>query len=153
MPLVPITIETPSTDGNAFVAPVGSNTPRLYPNFKRDASGKWRGACQVPADYSSGGTVRISIMANATSGVTRMNVNFAFVADAESMDPSLTAGTAQDITVPATALLRKDADFTVTGAAAEDVLLVEVEHAGAHANDTLAAETVLVDAVFEYTAA
>jgi hypothetical protein len=56
----------------------------------------------------------------------------------------LTGETAQDITVPATARLRKDVTFPSAGSltetvAADDILIVEVFHEGAHANDTLTA--------------
>jgi hypothetical protein len=150
MPLVPIDVSTPSTDGNAYVGPAGADFLQLLPHFRKDVSGKWRGKCQIPDDYATGGTVRLSIMANAASGVTRLSIGYAFVADGEDLDPTLTGVAAQDVTVPTTALRRKDVSFSVTGAAPDDILLVEIHHEGAHANDTLAVDTILADAVFLY---
>jgi len=54
--------------------------------------------------------------------------------------------------VPGTAYLRKDVTFALTEAlAAFDTLLVQVYHEGAHANDTLAVNTLLLGASLEVT--
>ncbi|HEX9765181.1 MAG TPA: hypothetical protein VGA36_00355, partial [Nitriliruptorales bacterium] len=90
-----------------------------------------------------------------TTGVTRFTVGVAAPADGESYDVTFTDETAQDITVPATAYLRKDATFPSTGSlaatiAAGDDLMVRVVHNGDHANDTLAVETLMPEAVLQY---
>lgn len=122
--------------------------------FRRDVDGKVFGQVYVPQNLNAtpAAAIKLIISANATSGVTRLNVATKAVADAESLNPTLTDETAQDITVPATARLRKDVRFPTSGnigetVAAGDLLLVEIYHAGAHANDTLAAETILHEAL------
>ena len=95
----------------------------------------------------------MAIAANATSGVTRLQVATKAIADNESMNPTLTDETAQDITVPGTAYLRKDVTFTLTETlAAGDLVIVEIYHNGLHANDNLAVDTLLFGAWLEYTA-
>jgi hypothetical protein len=64
----------------------------------------------------------------------------------------LTDETAQDITVPGTAYLRKKVTFILTETlAANDLLIVEIFHDGDHTNDTLAATTLLFSCGLEYT--
>lgn len=117
--------------------------------FVKDVEGRIYGVVAVPKDVKATANAKIilAIGANATSGVTRLQVSTKAIADAESMNPSsLTAETAQDITVPGTARLRKDVTFPSSGSlgetvAADDLLLVEITHLGAHANDTLNAAT------------
>jgi hypothetical protein len=57
--------------------------------------------------------------------------------------------TAQDVTVPGTALVRKDVTFSVSGLVGGDVLVLAIAHDGAHANDTLAVNTLLYGAWLE----
>jgi hypothetical protein len=91
--------------------------------------------------------IRLIICANATSGVTRLQVGCKAVADAEALNFSaFTDETAIDVTVPATARMRKDVTFPASGnltevVAAGDLLIVEIYHIGLHANDTLAVPT------------
>jgi hypothetical protein len=121
--------------------------------FVKDVDGKIYGQVRVPPGYASGGVIRLAIAANATSGVTRLGVGTKAVADGESLNPTLTDETKQDITVPGTAYLRKDVTFTLTETLAEnDVLIVEIFHEGSHANDTLAVNTLLMGAWLEVTA-
>lgn len=150
----PIEITTPGTNGNAYWWPSpGTDHPIDLPTFRRDVDGTFYGRAYVPDDYSADGAIVLSIAANATSGVTRLQVSYGLAADAENIDPTLTAITAQDVTVPGTALLRKDVTFTPSGLAAGDLLVVKVDHVGSHGNDTLAAETLLVEARLTYTPA
>ena len=92
----------------------------------------------------------LSIGANATSGVTALNVSTKAVApDAESIDVTLTTDTEQNITVPGTARLTKAVTFTVGDLAnivANDILVVGVRHDGIVAADTLAVDTELYEA-------
>lgn len=121
--------------------------------FLKDVDGAIFGRVYVPAAISVTIPPKIvlTLGANATAGVTRLSASYAAVPDGASLNPaSLTAITAQDITVPATARLRKDVTFTLaTQPAAGDLLLVKLTHEGAHANDTLAANTELYGAWFE----
>lgn len=138
--------------GNSFYTVLGlTDWDAGHWEFVKDVDGKVYGVVKVPPDYSSGGTLKLSIAANATSGVARLGVGTKAVADGESMNPTLTDETKQDVTVPGTAYLRKVVSFTLTEAlAAGDLLLIEVFHEGSHANDTLAANTLLFGAWLEY---
>mgnify|MGYP001596290199 CR=1 FL=1 len=121
-------------------------------NFVKDVDGRLYGVVTVPAGLA--GTVSPAIVlavgANATSGVTTLNVKTKAVApDAESVNVTLTADTAQNITVPATARLTKAVTFTVGDLAnivANDILFVEVQHDGTAVADTLAVDTELYEA-------
>lgn len=139
-----------SLAGNSFWSVLGlTDWDAGHWEFVKDVDGKVYGSVLVPSGVSSA-TLRLAVAANATSGVTRLGVGYAAVADGESLNPaSLTDVTKQDITVPATAYLRKDVTFSLTGLAGADLVLVEVFHEGSHANDTLAANTLLFGAWLE----
>jgi hypothetical protein len=149
---IPIQLFTPDASGNGYPLLYNANPHRhLVPAFLRDVAGYWYGHIRVPQDYSSTPVIILSIGANATAGVSRLAVSTYASADAESYDGTYTTETAQDITVPGTAYLRKDVTFSLTsGPAVGDDLMVRVDHEGAHANDTLAADTILFTAVFQY---
>lgn len=139
--------------GNTFFSVLGlTDWDAGHWEFVKDVDGKIYGIVKVPPDYSSGGALKMSIAANATSGATRLGVGTKAVADGESMNPTLTDETKQDITVPGTAYLRKVVSFTLTETlAASDLLLVEIFHEGSHTNDSLAVNTLLFGAWLEYT--
>jgi hypothetical protein len=150
---VPIPLFVPDSSGNGYPLLYDASPHRhLVPAFLKDVAGYWYGHVRVPQDYVGTPKVILSIGANATSGVTRLAVSSYRTADAASYDGTYTTETAQDITVPATAYLRKDVTFTVTTAsiAAGDDLVTRIDHEGAHANDTLAVDTILFSAVFQY---
>lgn len=152
---VPIDLRSPrvtSLAGNAFFTVEGLTAWDAGRwEFIKDEDGKIYGLVPVPKTLhgTPNGKIILSIAANATSGVTRLQVSTKAIADAESLNPaSLTAETAQNITVPATAYLRKDVTFPTTGSlgetlTADDLLLVEVFHDGNDAGDTLAVATLL----------
>lgn len=121
--------------------------------YVKDVDGKVYGHVMVPSELAATPNAKIilSVAANATTGVTRLQVATKDPADAESLNPAaLVDETAQDITVPGTAYLRKDVTFTLTNVpAAGDYLIVEVHHNGAHVNDTLAVNTLLFGAWLE----
>lgn len=152
---VPIELTNPDASGNGYAAlVVGSNIRTLVAGFVKDVVGDWWGVVRVPGNYSSAGAVVISIAANATSGVTTMGLASNPVTDAAGYDVALTAESDQDVTVPGTAYFRKDVTFTLTPTlAAGDDLIVRIRHNGTAVNDTLAADTLMFDAVLSYTAA
>jgi hypothetical protein len=115
--------------------------------FLKDVDGKLFGIVRVGVGYSAP-KIRLVCFWNATTGVARLSIAWAAVADGASLNPaSLTAITAQDITVPATARLRKNVDFAIGSALNEgDTLLLSIYHEGAHANDTVAVNTQLLAA-------
>ena len=152
---VPVNLTSPDASGNGYAAlVVGSNIRVLVAGFVKDVVGDWWGIVRVPQDYGAAGTVVVSIAANATSGVTTMGLASNPVANAAGYDVALTAEADQDITVPGTAYFRKDVTFTLTPTiAAGNDLIVRVRHNGTAGNDTLAVDTLMFDAVFQYTAA
>jgi hypothetical protein len=114
--------------------------------FLNDVVGKI--FCQVRIPHTLAGTpaarIVLALAANATSGVATLSVATRAVADGESLNPASLADEADiDVAVPGTARLRKDVTFPVSGVLSETVgagelLLVEIQHVGTAANDTLA---------------
>lgn len=151
---VPIPLFAPDSSGNGYPLLYDASPHRfLVPAFTKDVAGYWYGHVRVPQDYASTPQIVLSVAANATTGVTRLAVSTYTAADGESYGGTYTTETAQDVTVPATAYLRKDVTFSLTtsgGLAAGDDLVVRVDHEGAHANDTLAVATILFSCVFKY---
>lgn len=150
LPLAPL---NPGSTGNGYAnLLVGSNIRLLTAAFLKDVVGDWWGMVRVPQDYASAGAVILSIAANATSGVTTLGLASVSVADTEVYDGALTSESDQDITVPATAYIRKDVTFTLTPTlAAGDDLIVRIRHNGTATNDTLAVDTLLFTVVLQYT--
>lgn len=120
----------------------------------KDVDGKVYGTVGVPMSLAGTPNAKLvlAVAANATSGVTRLSAATKAVSDGGSLNPSsLTGETARDITVPGTAYLRTDVTLPVSGSlavtvAAGDLLIIEITHEGAHANDTLAVNTLLFGA-------
>ncbi len=151
---IPIRIRNPDDTGNAFFNVTGlTDWDAGFWEFVNDVDGKVFGVVQVPSNITASPSAKIilSIGANATAGVTRLNVGTKDVADGESMNPAaLVDETAQNVTVPGTARLRKDVTFTLTNPpAADDILIVEIFHDGDDVADTLAVNTELYDAYLE----
>lgn len=125
--------------------------------FTKDVDGKLHGVVTVPPNLAPTPNASIKLVTgyNATSGVSRWIVSSKRFADGVTYDPSsLTAETGQDITVPATARLRKDVNFALTNLGAPvagEELIVEIFHnglsgSGSGANDTVAVDSELLDA-------
>lgn len=152
---IPVALTTPDSSGNGYAALVtggSTNIRELVPAFTKDVDGDWWGLVVVPQDYSSAGAIILSLAANATSGVTTVKVSSKPIGNSASYDQALTAETQVDVTVPATAYVRKDQSFTLTPTlAAGDNLIVRVTHVGTATNDTLAVDTLLFSTVFQYT--
>lgn len=150
---VPISLTTTDATGNAYAAQVApTNIREVVPAFTKDVVGDWWGIVRVPQNFVSTAKVIASIAANATTGVTTMGLASKNFADAATYDTALTSEADQDITVPATAYKRKDVTFTLTNQpVAGDDLIVRIRHNGTAANDTLAVDTLLFLAVFQYS--
>ena len=112
--------------------------------FTKDVDGYIYGQVLVPAGVTAA-TLRVIIAANATSGVTRLSARYQTVADGESLNFGAwgTTTPSQDIVVPGTAYRRKDVTFGLTGLTGGSYLAMSLGHEGAHANDTLAVNTLL----------
>lgn len=156
MPIAPLAFTTPSADGNAYPFVLDSSTRQLYHALSATADGRWFFRGMVPSDYGSAPSIVVVAIANATTGVHRLNVEVAVAKDAEDQDPTLTALTAQGITVPGTAYLQDRITFTgVPTLEAEDVIFgaVHRDGDGSGGTDSLAVPTLLVGVYLSYTAA
>lgn len=144
----PIDLRNPNSNAFPTVAAL-TDWEAWHWQFTLNVDGKVFGVVKIPPSITiSSPQIILEVAANATTGVTRLSVGTKAVADTESLNPgALTQETAQDITVPGTARLRKKVTFSVSETlAADDLVLVEIFHEGAHANDTLAVNTELYGA-------
>lgn len=150
---VPIPLTTVDSSGNGYAGLIAtSNIREVVASFLKDVVGDWWGIVRVPQDYSSAGAIVLSLAANATTGVTTMGVATTVIANAAVYDQALTAESDVDVSVPGTAYTRKDQSYTLTTTPTAGAdLLVRIRHNGTAANDTLAVDTLLFNAVFEYT--
>lgn len=157
MPTVPCAFTEPSADGNAYTSVLDSSTRQMYYALSATADGAWYFRGQVPDDYGSAASLVVVCIANATSGVHRIGVDVAFIADNEDQDPILTALTVQGITVPVTAYLQDRITFSsgLPTAAAGDRIIGRVtrDGDGSGGTDSLAVPTLLDTVLFNYTAA
>lgn len=151
---VPVTLTAPDSSGNAYGLLVATaNIREVFPAFVHDVDGSWWGIVRVPKDYSSAGTIILRIGANSTAGqVTSFIVSTKVRDTAATWDAVLTAETVQDLTLQTTAYRPSDLTFTLsTTPAAGSDLIVQVEHNGTRSQDTLAVDTILFQAVFQYS--
>jgi hypothetical protein len=147
----PVQLHTPrssSLAGNSFWTVLAlTDYDAGHWEYVKDVDGIIYGQVTIPKILAPTANAKLlfDIAANATSGVTRLEVASKSVADGVTLNPgSLTTETAQDITVPGTAYFRKVVTFTLTETvAADSFLIVKATHRGAHANDTLAVNTLL----------
>ncbi len=154
---IPIALDTPatsSTPGNSYwtVAPLTAWDAGHW-EFVKDVNGRVYGMVRVPPSVAvvPNAAVVLSIASFAVTGVTRLQVSTAEVRDGDTTytynQGLLTAETAQDVGIPAYGYMRKDVTFPLTTVPTADViLLVAVDHLGAHANDTLAENTLVFNA-------
>lgn len=144
---------SPDATGNGYAALVaGSNIRVLVAAFVKDVVGDWWGIVRIPSDYASAGKIVLSIAANAITGVTTMGLATRVVANTALYDGALTSESDIDVTVPGTAYTRVDATFTLTPTlAADSDLVYRIRHNGTAVNDTLAVDTLLMQAVLTYT--
>lgn len=146
MPRLEVPLLHPSAAG-AYPAVVDSSTRQLYPALSPTVDGRWFGRKLVEQAPASPSLV-VAILANATTGNVRLNVELAAVANVEDLDPALTANTEQTVAAPGTAYQRKDVTFTgLPTIDAGDVLLCSVFRNADDAADTLAVD-LLIAGVF-----
>lgn len=157
---LPIDLRNPrvaTLGGNCYWSVLGLTAWDMgHWHFLKDVDGKVYGIVRIPVDMAATPAAKIVLViaANATSGVTSLAVEHLAIQSkttGESINPAaLTAIATQDITVPATAYLLKEVSFTVTETlAAEDELVVSAYHVGTKTEDTLAVDTLLVDAFLQ----
>lgn len=111
----------------------------FLPNVDGDLYGVAKAAAVVES-------VVLEVMANATTGVARLQAIVSGRADGESLNSFTSTAVDLDVAVPATARLRTRVAFDVSGAGivAGDLVVVRVRHLGTHTNDTLAVNLELV---------
>lgn len=153
---LPIRLETPDSAGSGYPALTTnngfSNVRRVLPAFTKLVDGTWEGSVRIPQNYSSGGAVKLSFVANATSGAIRSRVSTTVVAASSTEDASYTDESYVNTTVPGTAKQRFDVSFTLTTTpVVGSTLNVKVTRNGTNGGDTLAVDALLWEAVFEYT--
>jgi hypothetical protein len=157
--LVPM--NTPDASGNGYPDLTTNhgfaNLRAIIPYFTKSVDGTWQGSFPVPSNYASGGTVVLTGVANATSGAVRWQVLCGQTVNGSSADLTLTAETAQNVTVPGTANQAFDTTFTLAGTtptaggAHPETFVVQVKRVGSNAGDTLAVDCGLLAATFLYT--
>jgi len=144
-----------SNSGNVFPTVTGALSTNNYEmwhwEFLKDVIGNLFGVVHVPDNLAGTPNPKIllELGANATTGVTRMTALAAPVADGTALGSVSLQGTTQDTTVPGTARARKKVTLNLTGIvfpSAGDLMLVQIQHEGTHANDTLAVNTELYGA-------
>lgn len=151
---VPVTLTAPDSTGNGYGLLVATaNIRELFPAFIKDVDGSWWGIVRIPQDYSSAGTIILRIGANSTAGQVTSFIVASKVRDtAATWDSALTAETVQDLTLQTTAYQPSDLTFTLsTSPAAGSDLIVQIEHNGTRSQDTLAVDSILFQAVFQYS--
>ena len=146
---------TASLAGNSFANVIAlTNIDLEVIEFVRDVQGRFYATAHIPSGYGTVATAKVifDIIANATTGDTRLQVSTKEVAEGETVNVSLTAITAQTVTVPGTAYLAKRVSFTIaTAPVADDLIVIEFFHDGTNAADTLAVNTQIVNAYVELT--
>ena len=150
----PLTPRVSSLAGNAFWNVIAlTNHDTGIVEFVKDVQGKYYYTCPVPNNLHAtpNAKIKVVLFANATSGVTSLQISSGRVADGGNFGTvTLTAETRQDITVPATAYLLKYATFPTSGSlgvtpAANEFLVIELFHDGTQVADTLAVNTQILD--------
>lgn len=150
---IPLSLTVPDASGNAYPLLIASTLRGVFPAFVKDVDGFWYGTFHVPQNYSSGPKVIVRVGANSTAGqVTSFIVGTKAVGTGATWDAAYTAETVQDLTLQTTAYRPSDITFTLsTTPVAGAELSFYIEHNGSRGADTLAVDTILFDAWFQYT--
>jgi hypothetical protein len=151
---VVVPLMTPDASANGFAAPLNTaNVRGTVAGFTQAVDGSWYGIVRVPLDYSSTPVIILSLATSATTGTARVLVSTLVVANGVSYNQALTAETAVNQAMPATAYQRTDVSFALstTPTAGAD-LYVRVQRNGLSGSDTLAATLLVPVVVFQYAA-
>lgn len=155
---IPINLKNPRVStlaGNAVMQSIAfTNVDLEVLLFLPNVQGHFYGISHIPSGYGTVTTASVffDLLADATTGVTSLQISTAAIADGESINTALTAITRQDITVPATALLTDQVTFAIaTAPIADDLIIIDFFHDGTQAADTLAVNTLIVNAYMELT--
>lgn len=152
---VPLDFMVPDSTGSAYAALIaGTNIRALFPAFLKDVDSAWWAKVRIPEDYASSPAVLLRIGANSTAGqVTSWIVSSVARDQSAGWDAAaLTAETVQDLTLQTTAYRPTDLTFTLsTSPSAGNDLIVKILHNGTRSQDTLAVDSLLFQAVFQYS--
>jgi hypothetical protein len=150
---IPIPLSTVDSSGNAYAFQIATaNIREVVAAFTHDVDGDWWGIVRVPQDYNGSPTIILRVGANSTAGsVTSFFVSTKVRDTAATWDTALTDETVVDTTLSTTAYQPSDVSFslTTTPAAGKD-LVVRIRHNGTRTQDTLAVDSLLFQAVFQY---
>jgi len=137
-----------------------ANPKRHFLTLDYDGAGANEGAWfafRMPADYASGGTLKIEWQANATSGDCKWQASVGAVTagDADTfLEHAQAAAATVTTTVNATEARRVNTSsitLTMDSAAAGDVVSIYVFRDSLDAADTMTVDAELIAAAFEYT--
>ena len=152
---IPIDIRNPqvaSNPGNSFFNVINlSNVGDVGVwDFVKSVQGNVFGFARLPPALNINPNARIilTFMANATTGITVVQVATKTINTSTSFNTALVSETKQNKTVPGTAYQRFDVTFNLTNQpATDDEMVVEIMHNGTDGAETLAVDLLLVDAV------
>lgn len=155
---IPVRLDTPDSAGSGYPALTAlsgfTNVRRIVPAFTKSVDGTWEGSLEVPADYSSGGTIVLTWVANATTGNLRNRVGSQVVANGVNLDGTYTQETYLNTTVPGTAKQRFQTSFVLsTVLVAGSTLELQVTRNGTSGSDTLAVDALLMGCDLSYASA
>jgi putative transposon-encoded protein len=152
----------PDASGNVWWEPSSiKDTNDRYPHevlIFKDSGTDISASAQfaIPKNYVGSAKLIIVWRANATSGDLRLAAALTPVGGdgAETMDPNADtdAPAAWTDTAPGTAMRRAETSVTLDSGdyAADDSCLVKLTRTGANAGDTLVADAIIEDVLFEY---
>jgi len=154
---IPLELRNPresSLQGNSFFTVLGlTSWDAGHWEFKNGVDGKIYGVVAIPKNVAATPNASLFLLlgANATTGNIRVQVSDKNAAVGSTLNPSsLTAETAQTVTVPGTARNRFDVQFILTNPpSADDFLIVEIFRNGANVVDTLAVNLELYGAYLQ----
>lgn len=150
----------PDTSGNVWFEPssialTNDRFPALVLRFKDTATKlKAFGDFSVPKDFVSAPKLVAIWGSSATAGNCVWDAEYKAIAAGESLDPSTDDETATVTTaVGASAWLQRSSSLTLTAAnfAIDDLVEFSFGRDGTDAADTLAADALLFDLLFEYS--
>jgi hypothetical protein len=146
-----------SEAGNAFWTVASMNNFDLaHWEFVKDVQGRVTGQILIPKSVAAvpNGKIVLILCTPGVAGVTRFSLMAQRTAFAGGwMQLAFDPVAAQDLAVPSTGFQFIKATFALPwGVQADHLLVVEIVHEGAHANDTLASNTWLVEAYLEVEA-
>jgi len=152
---LPVKLTNPratTLQGNSFFTVAGLTAWDFgHWEFVKDVDGRIYGIVRLDG-IANTGNLKLSLVGANGAGVTRIGLKSNQTKDGIGINPAslVTSYTPQDVTVAA-GYIQRDISFGIGGLATYTILILEIIHEGSHANDTLAVNTMLLDASFEVT--